>query len=121
MLLGTMLLFVLLSGAFILVGINFWARPRAAIDRVTGATADPMPMVAHPSLAWHELVKKLGTLVPASPRDSTIVQRRLIRAGFRNPGAIKFLYGAKVVFGVLLPLVTLGLVLRSDTAPNRKF
>jgi len=30
------------------------------------------------------------------------MQRRLIRAGIRNPNALKILYGAKALFGVLL-------------------
>jgi len=39
------------------------------------------------------LIKKLGALVPASPKDVTVMQRRLIRAGYRGPNALKILYG----------------------------
>ena len=42
-------------------------------------------MPPHPSLAFHDLVKRLGNLVPASPKDVTVMQRRLIRAGIREP------------------------------------
>ena len=52
----------------------------------------------HPSLLFHDLVKRLGNLVPASPKDVTVMQRRLIRAGYRNPNALKVLYGAKAIF-----------------------
>src|SRR5436190_1651652 len=68
MLLGTLLMFLVLASLFTLIGINFWVRPKAAIERVTGAAMQSLPMTAHPSLAWHELVKKLGTLIPASPK-----------------------------------------------------
>ena len=43
----------------------------------------------HPSLVFHDLVKRLGNLVPASPKDVTVMQRRLIRAGYRNPNALE--------------------------------
>ena len=84
MLLGTLLMFLVLASIFTLIGINFWARPKAAMERVTGAAMQPTPMTAHPSLAWHELVKKLGTLIPASPKDTSVIQRRLVRAGYRS-------------------------------------
>ena len=35
-------------------------------------------------------------MLSRSPKDVTIMQRRLIRAGFRGPNALKILYGAKV-------------------------
>ena len=41
---------------------------------------------------------------PQSPKDVTVMQRRLIRAGIRNRSALKMLYGAKVVLAILLPV-----------------
>ena len=38
-------------------------------------------MPAHPSLAFLELIKKLGRFGPQSPKDVTVMQRLLIRAG----------------------------------------
>ncbi|MBI2679446.1 MAG: type II secretion system F family protein [Candidatus Solibacter usitatus] len=121
MLLGTVLMFLVLASLFTLIGINFWARPKAAMERVTGAAMQSTPMTAHPSLAWHELVKKLGTLIPASPKDTSVIQRRLVRAGYRSPGAVKMFYGAKVALGLLLPLLTLGLILGPVTDANQRF
>jgi len=46
--------------------------------------------------------------VPASPKDTTIMQRRLIRAGFRNPNALKVLYGAKFIGALVVPLLMFG-------------
>ena len=54
-------------------------------------------MPTHPSLAFHDLIKRLGNFVPQSPKDVTVMQRRLIRAGIRNENALKILYGAKAV------------------------
>ena len=96
----SILIFLALTGVFALLGLNVWVWPKAAIDRVTASAGDPqMQQAAHPSLAFRDLLKKLGTLVPASPKDTTVMQRRLIRAGFRNPNALKVLYGAKFVDG----------------------
>jgi tight adherence protein C len=68
------------------------------------ATAEAR-QVAHPSLVFHDLVKRLGALLPQSPKDSTTMQKRLFRAGYRSPGALKTLYGVKVALAVLLPLL----------------
>jgi hypothetical protein len=51
----------------------------------------------HPSLVFHELVKKLGNVLPVSPKDAGVIQRRMIRAGIRNPNALKIFYGSKVM------------------------
>ena len=86
------LIFLALTGVFALLGLNVWVWPKAAIDRVTASAADPQAQeIAHPSLAFRELLKKLGNIVPASPKDTTIMQRRLIRAGMRNASGVPFL------------------------------
>jgi tight adherence protein C len=75
----------------------------------------------HPSLVFHDIVKRLGNLVPASPKDVTVMQRRLIRAGYRNPNALKILYGAKAFFGVLIPVIAGVVVLQSTMDSSNKF
>jgi tight adherence protein C len=62
----------------------------------------------HPSLMFHDMVKRLGNFVPASPKDVTVMQRRLIRAGYRNPNALKILYGAKACSPFCCRLMTSG-------------
>jgi tight adherence protein C len=119
-LLFTALLFVLVTVTVSVAGLKLWARPKAAMERVTGTVADPQQHIpAHPSLAFRDLIRKLGSLLPASPKDTGITQRRLIRAGFRNPNAVKLLYGTKVLLGVLFPLaaflLTTGWQVPSDT------
>src|SRR5207237_10015475 len=102
MLIASILVFLLIAVIFAWLGTHLWARPKAAIDRVTGATVE-MKTVAHPSLAWRELVRKLGSLAPSAPKDSTVMLRRLMRAGFRSPGALKTLYGSKIVLAAVFP------------------
>src|SRR5438105_2761131 len=117
----TLLIFLALTGVFALLGLNVWVWPKAAIDRVTASAADPQAQaIAHPSLAFRDLLKKLGTLVPQSPKDTTIMQRRLIRAGFRNPNALKLLYGSKFVLAILVPILTFGVVAGSTWESSSK-
>jgi tight adherence protein C len=113
--------FLLFAGVIFFGLVKLYIKPKEAIERVAGigiASNDAAPI--HPSLLFHDLVKRLGTLVPASPKDVTVMQRRLIRAGYRNPNALKALYGAKAICAVLLPVVTAVAVLNSSFSQSNK-
>jgi len=56
-----------------------------------------------PALIWRELVNWIGASVPASPKDVVGLKRRLIRAGFRDPAAIRVFQGARLL---LTPVFT---------------
>jgi tight adherence protein C len=113
MLIASIVIFALIAGIMVMLGSQLWARPKAAIDRVTAAAADHSTVqVAHPSLGWRELVKKLGSFVPSAPKDSTVMLKRLMRAGFRGPNALKMLYGSKVILAVVFPAVALVITTR---------
>ncbi len=86
--------------------MKLYVRPKEAMERVVGGIDPTEHMPAHPSLAFHDLIKKLGNFIPQSPKDVTVMQRRLIRAGIRNENALKILYGAKAALGITLPLIT---------------
>jgi tight adherence protein C len=116
------LLFVLLAAGLSLAGMKLWVKPKEAMERVAGtgiSQHDSTPR--HPSLVFHDIVKRLGNLVPASPKDVTVMQRRLIRAGYRNPNALKVLYGAKALLGVLVPAITGIVLLNSTMDSSNKF
>jgi len=98
-----------------LLGMKLWLRPKEAIERVTGIGAhDEEAIPTHPSLVFREMLNRLGTVLPASPKDLSVMQRRLVRAGIRGPNALRMLYGAKVVMGVVLPLVMSAVVWNSS-------
>jgi tight adherence protein C len=114
-------IFVVVVIAISLLGLKLWVRPQEAIERVAGVgmeTADTMP--AHPSLAFHELLKNLGDRLPTSPKDANVIQKRLIRAGYRDPGALKVLYGSKLALAIVLPLIMSAAVAGSDASVERK-
>src|SRR5579884_4134174 len=113
--------FLVLAVVLSLLGMKVYVRPREAMERVAGTVIeqnDAAPV--HPSLMFRDLIKRLGALVPASPKDVTVMQRRLIRAGFRQENALKILYGAKVLFGILLPVLTLSAVANTGADPSNK-
>jgi tight adherence protein C len=116
------LLFVLLAAGLSIAGMKLYVKPKEAMERVAGTGMSQHESTPrHPSLVFHDIVKRLGNLVPASPKDVTVMQRRLIRAGYRNPNALKVLYGAKALFGVLVPVITGIAVLNSNMEQSNKF
>lgn len=114
-------LFVAVTVAGAMIGMRLWVKPKEAIERVTGTgpvVAEEVPL--HPSLVFHELVKRLGNVMPVNPRDAGVIQRRMIRAGIRNPNAMRYLYGSKVLLGVAMP-VLMGLAVAGSSAdPSNK-
>ncbi len=117
----SILIFLLVAVAASLFGVKMWLKPKEAIERVTGAsqvTHDEMPV--HPSLAFHELVRKIGTMMPVSPKDAGVIHRKMIRAGIRNPKALQIFYGAKFVLGLLMPLLMSLAVAGSPAEPTNK-
>ena len=91
MFLFSCLLFMVLAGALSLAGMKLWGKPKEAMERVAGTGISQHESTPkHPSLVFHDIVKRLGNLVPASPKDVTVMQRRLIRAGYRNPNALSW-------------------------------
>lgn len=117
----TIVLFLLVVVGLAAAGMKIWVRPKEAMERVVGGgdANDSIPL--HPSLAMHALIAKLGNFIPQSPKDVTVMQKRLIRAGIRNEGALKLLYGAKAFFGVALPVTTAFFVIPAAYDPGNKF
>ncbi|HML18225.1 MAG TPA: type II secretion system F family protein [Bryobacteraceae bacterium] len=121
MFLLTILIFLGLALGFALVGMKLYVRPKEAMERVVGGVDTSETVPSHPSLAFHDLIKKLGNIVPQSPKDVTVMQRRLIRAGMRGENALKILYGSKVALGVALPLLAVLFVFGSSADSGNKF
>ena len=116
------LLFLLIAVGVLALGMKMYVRPKEAIERVTGTVVDAtVEMPSHPSLVMHDMMKRLGDLIPASPKDVSIMQKRLIRAGIRTENGLKILYGAKVLFGVVLPVGMAVGVANSASDPGLKF
>ena len=102
-LLMSVFLFIAVMSMLYFFGVKFWVNPKTMLERVTAdGLAQP---AAHASLAFHDLLAKVGNLVPASPVDLSNAQKRLYSAGYRSAAALKVFYGVKAVATLLLPLL----------------
>jgi len=55
-----------------------------------------------------QIVKRVSTFVPKSPKEMGRLQRRMVRAGFRNPQRAAVLFAlAEIIFPVVFALTTL--------------
>lgn len=115
------LVFLTVAVAVSAAGLKMWVRPKEAIERVTGMESLAQEKIpVHPSLVFHDLIKRLGNLVPASPKDVSIMQRRLIRAGIKGQNALRILYGAKILLGIALPVLMSLAVAGSEADSSNK-
>jgi tight adherence protein C len=53
------------------------------------------------------VIEHMERMIPKSPAEVSVVQQRLIRAGYRGDGAVKAFYGAKVFVPLLFCLAVL--------------
>jgi tight adherence protein C len=53
----------------------------------------------------NNIIGQLERLMPRTQSELSVVQRRLVRAGYRNDSAVKFFYGAKILVPLLLCLI----------------
>lgn len=52
-----------------------------------------------------DFVQRFETVIPRSKEEVTVIQQRLIRAGYRKESAVNYFYGAKVLVPVILCIV----------------
>lgn len=101
------LVFVLVAAGTAAAGLRATGWRSRALARLAPRQAAPAPSMPSPAMAWRELVKRIGSSVPASARDLTRMKRRLIRAGFRDPGAARVFQGARAFLAALFGLAAL--------------
>jgi tight adherence protein C len=113
--------FVAVAGgtAFLLVWLG-GTRVRP-IDRLQSRGPVVSQFVPSSALIWRELVNWAGSLVPATPKSLPLLRRRLMRAGYRNPQAVRFFHGARVCSTVTLGVGALLIGLRLFATPERLF
>ncbi len=109
----TAAVFVLVSGASAALGMRALDWRTRAVERLA-PKALPASLPPSPAFLWHELVARVGAAVPASPRDATALRRRLVRAGFRDPAAVRVLQGARLVLAALAAMAGLVAAIRGN-------
>ena len=68
---------------------------------------DLMDVLQQTGTQLGEKVGRLDRVLPKSDAEVSIVEKRLIRAGYRNESAVKVFYGAKVLIPLLLCLIAI--------------
>ena len=107
---ASIFLFVVIVLLLTVVGFKFWVQPKTALERVIGDVEMAQQSVPEPSLAFREILTKVGNIVPANPTDVGILQKRLLSAGIRSQHALKVLYGIKGILAVFFTISSAGLV-----------
>ena len=98
------LVFLLVAGGTALLAWRVGpGRPRA-VDRLQARGQLVPGFLSAPSQIWRELVNWAGSIVPSAPRNLPLLKKRLVRAGFRNPAAVRLFFGTRactiVAFGL---------------------
>ena len=107
---ASIFLFVVIVALLTVVGFKFWVQPKTALERVIGEVELAQQSVPEPSLAFRDILTKVGNVVPANPTDIGILQKRLLSAGIRSQHALKVLYGIKGILAVFFTISSAGLV-----------
>jgi tight adherence protein C len=72
----------------------------------TGSAGDLLqPLIPRRQSSVEAMVKPFQNILPRSPAEVSVLQRRLIRAGYRDQSAVNLFYGAKVFVPIALTVV----------------
>jgi tight adherence protein C len=110
--------FAAVAGGTALLLLRFGSGRIRPLDRLQSSGPVVSPFLPSPALVWKELVTWAGSLVPATPKGLPLLKRRLFRAGYRNPQAVRFFYGARVCSTALLGAGGLSIALRTYATPE---
>jgi tight adherence protein C len=106
-------IFVVITAVTYLIGFQVSNRRAKALVRLS---SDQTPeFLPSPSLIWQQLVNWIGSIVPASPKDLPLLKRRLVRAGFRDPNAVRVFHGVRAVSAVVFCLGGIFVATRLDS------
>ena len=104
----SILIFISITLVTVLVALRLGHGRAQAVERIA-RTADDAGAAPSSHLVWGELVARIGSFVPASSKDLPAVKRRLLRAGFRNPNAYRFLAGLRAVGAATVALASVAI------------
>ena len=110
----SVIVFVLVTVGTAVAGLRVSAWRGRAVARLVSRKSEPAFSLPSPALAWRELIDRIGTSVPGSPKDLPVLKLRLLRAGFRDPGAVRVLQGTRAVLLVAFGLAGLFAVWRAN-------
>ena len=68
---------------------------------------DFLSTIQRSGLSISNIMSSLASILPKSQAEQSVVRQRLIRAGYRNDGALRIFYGAKVLTPIVLCLIAI--------------
>ncbi len=121
MLLTAAVVFVLVTGGTAFLFLRFGLARVNMLHRLQERGHLASTFLPSTAAVWQGLVKWVGSLVPATPKSLPALKRKLMRAGFRDPAAVRLFYGARVVTTLLSGGGGLMTTLRNHAAPDDVF
>ena len=103
----SIVMFVSIGLVTLLMALRLGRGRNRAVERIAATSSAAPARPASSALAWRELIGRVGRFVPASSKNLPAFKRRLVRAGFRNPNAVRVFGGLRVVGAVVFALVGL--------------
>jgi tight adherence protein C len=95
-------LFILTAALGMTIGMRFWIRPKATVDRLI-QTAAPVSHSREPlGATLRRLLDAAGRRMNSREKDRERVIQQLAGAGFRKPGAVNLYNGSRVVAALFL-------------------
>ncbi len=83
-----------------------WERFSALVDeRLEHSKSSLVTMLRPKSPAMEQIIQPFANVLPRSTHDVSALQKRLIRAGFRQDSAVNVSYGAKVLVPLVLVVI----------------
>ena len=108
----TLAVFVAVASGSLALGLTMDPQHLRALRRLSEKPARPQPRLHSQALIWRELVSRIGSVLPASPKDLPRLKKRLIRAGYRHPQAPRYFQGIRgvttLVFGAVVVMISGG-------------
>jgi tight adherence protein C len=103
-----LVIFLLLgSGGLLLFYREAMIQRISAVISPKAKTKGVLPSIQRSGNSLATMVEQFERVIPKSRDEISVLQRRLIRAGFRQESAVNIFYGAKVIVPLLLCLVAL--------------
>ena len=76
-----------------------------ALVEPRGGSDSPLSWLRQRPTTIENVIKPFQNVLPRSPQELSVVQKRLVRAGFRQPAAINIFYASKVMVPLALTLL----------------
>ena len=94
----TLSVFVLVAAGTAALLLFLGSRRARTMERLSVPARVLAPaLLPSPALIWRELVSRIGSAIPGPSKDQPLLRRRLIRAGWRSPGAPRLFQGGRAV------------------------